>query len=811
MERATDYTWRAYEDRTLSELLQFDSTPDTEDIGDYVDPFDSGQEFETAIPDPDEAPNIPTPLTFHPTHAISAAVIEYVPLLPEYPETHDDGFAYIVSIDKYKPEELRRIMKSTQYAMGGFGDTKNIHSAYLGCQTERKRFKCSGIKSCEFLDPRLSYLAHTKADKDLWTLITSIRQEIADSSLTEGNGELQRNSIGLYDAIKKKFLRGVACKFSRQGCEPIFRQHYHDNLSGVHSYYISCANSSRENRQDHFYTSLIPKERSLDVELLQKLLASTCQPRPLTCGVIEPAASRRPLCGVIHPQGQGKIQSHGACNVIFQTFIPLLPERYPYAIFYSRGRHSHPPPPPTKAPWIIASEVLDLICKNLDPDLKLSTFLRSPALREFCKQYKCKTLSQIHSSFAKIDKVSALLWKQRALNYPLGKGIAGLRHHLEAKPDLKEYVQEIYETSEGNFVFCAFAKQLQFLATRDAIEVDMSYKRVKGDINEVIFATMLTDHGKIITLCRVFTDQESAAGYKFIFQMVFELMSRSIGRPIRFHYLHREGIKAIVGDMGPKQIFGLGAFLQDQDTEQNQRSPTWHLVRIMIFCAIHFMRTVSKIYPNRPDNSHIERRERLNGLLSCQTEDDYYRLLDLIEEQDPNLKYWVRHKRHPVIAAGLCKACSGVRPEFFSRFRPHTNTVEQSHNKSYALGTYDSLLGAVTKSLYLDQQDLDQLENRDAFGIHHRYQADDIEARVSLSSSLRRTATIKSQNRDHLSDLRELEIQQKRQEIEDAQEERRIKRRQLELETKEQELRVAKMELERQLVAAQLEQIKRGN
>ncbi|KAJ5195506.1 uncharacterized protein N7498_008944 [Penicillium cinerascens] len=77
MERATDYTWRAYEDRTLSELLQFDFTPDTEDISDYVDPFDSEQEFETAIPDPDEAPNIPTPLTFHLTRAISAAVIKY--------------------------------------------------------------------------------------------------------------------------------------------------------------------------------------------------------------------------------------------------------------------------------------------------------------------------------------------------------------------------------------------------------------------------------------------------------------------------------------------------------------------------------------------------------------------------------------------------------------------------------------------------------------------------------------------------------------------------------------------------------------
>ncbi|KAJ5195005.1 uncharacterized protein N7498_008443 [Penicillium cinerascens] len=590
MEHSTDYIWRAYEDRTLTELIQVNPEPDTEPASEYVDEFEDWQEFQAAIPDPDEPSHIPTPLTFHPTHPISATVIEHVPLLPEYPETHEEGFAYIVNIDKSRPDKLRAVMKSTQ----------------------------------------------------------------------------------LYNATKRKFLRGVAC--------------------------------------------------------------------------------------VVHPQGQGKIQSHGACNVMFQTFIPLLPERYPYAIFYSRGTHSHPPPPPTKAPWIIASEVLDLICKNLDPNLKLSTFLRSPALREFCQQHKCKTLSQIHSSFAKIDKVAALLWKQRALSYPYGKGIAGLRHQLDVKPDLKEFVQEIYETSEGTFVFCAFAKQLQFLATRDAIEVDMSYKRVKGDINEVIFATMLTDHGKIL-------------------------------------------------------------------------------------------------------------------------------------EHDPNLKYWVRHKRHPVIAAGLCKACSGVSPEFFSRFRPHTNAVEQSHNKSYALGTYDSLLGAVTKSLYLDQQDLDQLENRDTFGIHHRYQADDIEARfgrnlqrearkrekaeqkaayyrdariqfdiddqilleasssgfvfdierrsrsatprprsrsatprrsssrgvtrsqsrASTSSSLRRTAAINSQNRDHLSDLRELEIQQKRQEIEDAREERQIKRQQLELETKEQELRVAKMELERQLVAAQLEQIKRGN
>lgn len=54
MERSADHIWRAYEDRTLSELLQFDSESDTDDIREYIDPFDREQESEATNPDPDE-------------------------------------------------------------------------------------------------------------------------------------------------------------------------------------------------------------------------------------------------------------------------------------------------------------------------------------------------------------------------------------------------------------------------------------------------------------------------------------------------------------------------------------------------------------------------------------------------------------------------------------------------------------------------------------------------------------------------------------------------------------------------------------
>lgn len=45
-------------------------------------------------------------------------------------------------------------------------------------------------------------------------------------------------------------------------------------------------------------------------------------------------------------------------------------------------------------------------------------------------------------------------------------------------------------------IICGFDQQIQFLASLSSFEVDMSYKRVKGEFNEVIFATFLPDHNK---------------------------------------------------------------------------------------------------------------------------------------------------------------------------------------------------------------------------------------------------------------------------------------------------------------------------
>jgi hypothetical protein len=60
-----------------------------------------------------------------------------------------------------------------------------------------------------------------------------------------------------------------------------------------------------------------------------------------------------------------------------------------------------------------------------------------------------------------------------------------------------------------------------------------------------------------MTLFRVFTDQESVEGYQFLFEKVFQLISSITNQPFQLHYLHKQGLKAIVSDICPLQITGM--------------------------------------------------------------------------------------------------------------------------------------------------------------------------------------------------------------------------------------------------------------
>ncbi|KAJ6133753.1 hypothetical protein N7523_000075 [Penicillium sp. IBT 18751x] len=466
---------------------------------------------------------------------------------------------------------------------------------------------------------------------------------------------------------------------------------------------------------------------TLDIRYLEDLVRQEDHIQPQHCATLEQLTSRRM---VTHSHGIGRLQKIG-CSVYMCSFIPLNLMAHPYAIFYSRGKHTHPPPPPNKPPQLILDEVIALVKENQGPNLTASMFLKSPALKEFFKKNRSKTLSEIHISFANIDRLTAIIAKQRALSFFQGRGFNGTLFDYENKPDCKDYIRRIYtDEAWGSIIICALDSQLRIWGGLDTFEVNISFKRVNGDFNEVIFATYLPQHGRIVTLCRAFMNQESPLAYQMLFTYVLQLLEDVLEAPTNFYHLHNRGFKAIVVDMCYQQMKGLGLYLQEQDIE-HKRDWKWQCQSILIFCRMHFMRTVSKLIPTQEGERFQFARTRLINLLYCESKDDYLKLIQLIIDNQPWLRDWAIHKRHPVIAAGLCQACSLMKPEFWSKIRLHTSAVEQSHYKSYFMGTYTSLLGAIHGSRPLDECDAEQCNVRVSSGIDALYRSNSREARLS--------------------------------------------------------------------------------
>ncbi|EYE90581.1 uncharacterized protein EURHEDRAFT_466851, partial [Aspergillus ruber CBS 135680] len=459
--------------------------------------------------------------------------------------------------------------------------------------------------------------------------------------------------------------------------------------------YIGCVHGTADFLQKHHYSS-VKGHTSIDIDFLEQLFNDSILPSQEECAVIEPLTSRRKYC--------------------------VDPQDCPYVVFTSQGIHKHPPPPPHKPPELILRGVQNIIRQMRNPSLTRAQFLRSPELEAFCSQYNASTPAEIHTSFSNLDRISAIIQKQRLLSYPAGQGYNGVLYIYNTNPFIREYIQEKYFDSEGIMILCAFKEQIQLLSQLSSFELT-SYLLV------VI----------VITLFRVFTNQETTEGYYLLFKRVFSLIQKVTGDAIKFSSIHSTGIYGIVVDMDTKQYTGLGRFLQEIDPLR--RPILWQLKGIIIFCRVHFFRTITEAVGNNNRGSGIW--NRMAALIDCKSEDDYDQLCDLlIIHEEPKVQAWAEHKRQPIIKAGLNKSCSNIPASIYDSIRNHTNSAEQSHHKANAAGKRLTLVAAIQNSAKLDKHDVLQYINRTRFGIHHSYRTANMEVNY-----LRHMAREESQKR----------------------------------------------------------------
>ncbi|EAW24036.1 uncharacterized protein NFIA_036080 [Aspergillus fischeri NRRL 181] len=194
--------------------------------------------------------------------------------------------------------------------------------------------------------------------------------------------------------------------------------------------------------------------------------------------------------------------------------------------------------------------------------------------------------------------------------------------------------------------------------------------------------------------------------------------------------------------MDSKQYTGLGQYLSEIDPQH--RDVTWHLQHIIIFCRVHFQRSILKTIGTTNQGSSLW--SRMMSLLDCKSEADYDTLLDLlIKYEDVNVQNWAKQKKSTIIKAGLNKACSKIQPYYFDILRNHTNAVEQSHQESYASGKYLTLVEAVKKSTR-SSHDLRRVASANAMSLEQRRQ--ELELRKLEAEIKQKEADIRKQEEE---------------------------------------------------------------
>lgn len=64
----------------------------------------------------------------------------------------------------------------------------------------------------------------------------------------------------------------------------------------------------------------------------------------------------------------------------------------------------------------------------------------SPELEQFCLQYNALTPAEIHTSFSNIDRISAIIQKQRIIQYPAGQSYNGVVYLYNTNPLIQVYI-----------------------------------------------------------------------------------------------------------------------------------------------------------------------------------------------------------------------------------------------------------------------------------------------------------------------------------------------------------------------------------
>ncbi|KAJ5684482.1 uncharacterized protein N7477_000827 [Penicillium maclennaniae] len=520
--------------------------------------------------------------------------------------------------------------------------------------------------------------------ESLWDRLYDDRERVlAARARVAASDRLRISTYNIFLEQKSRYqeICGTQC----EGGQMVLRQ-FQDG-SG---WFIGCSQFFLQRSRRHLFFKL-PTLEGLDIDYLRDLILNNAEPPLITnqdCETLLAPSSRLTACGA---HGPDMIEVQG-CEVKTMVIKPKNLTALPLIVYASWGTHSHPPPPMTKTPHHIVSSVQDLIRKVDQRQITHGRFIRSDVVRDFLARYQLPNFAALHPSLGCRDML-------------LGTYLEYLQ---ESSSPCEMYIQEMYTNGNNIRIICFTLAQAQYWAKIHFFQMDMTFKRVAGNINEVVFVTKDDTLGQVIVLARVFVNCDSTEMYFELFKALFQKIAEVARSPVQWHHIHRNGIQAVIVDMCAKQASGFGHYLTTIDPTR-----TWqqHVQSIFLYCQVHFQRNLNRF--RRAPDYHL-----MKSILTVPSQEGCMRILNGLKGSlTPGVTSWATHKIRPWILSGLNPAFSLMPTSHFKKFPKHTNLTEGLHATTNRSGIQIQLRPAIQESHQSDLRSFEDLHRYSRFGV----------------------------------------------------------------------------------------------
>ncbi|KAJ7697071.1 hypothetical protein B0H16DRAFT_1484868, partial [Mycena metata] len=165
-------------------------------------------------------------------------------------------------------------------------------------------------------------------------------------------------------------------------------------------------------------------------------------------------------------------------------------------------------------------------------------------------------------------------------------------------PD-KRYLHSIMWRDGKRIIFGARAALLRRIHQLRALDVDTTYKPVKGKLQVFVISGWLASQNRALTVMRVWMEVHDEPSFKLAWTEIFRLVLLLTGQPLRFKRVHRGGkILGLLSDMEAAPLLGFASALWEEMTLE-YRVKIGDVESVLLFvlriCGVHFNRGIADL------------------------------------------------------------------------------------------------------------------------------------------------------------------------------------------------------------------------